>query len=200
MDMNITCPHCGHKCRMPERMFGQRVQCPACSRLFQAGTKSPPSPETHPVAADKSDSVAAAPPVRLAPAQADATIRYNCPRCRKALESPAPMAGQKLNCPDCGQRLQIPQLPQAPANVPVQVVPAPPTSLPSPPVAEEQLPTVLAVAEDPPPEPERREHCLECGRDITERPRVQTCPDCGSLFCSAMCYREHHYHAHSSRR
>jgi hypothetical protein len=40
----------------------------------------------------------------------------------------------------------------------------------------------------------------ECGADVSDRPRVQACPDCGSLFCSARCFREHRYHAHPSRR
>ena len=26
------------------------------------------------------------------------------------------------------------------------------------------------------------------------------CPDCGTLLCSAGCYREHRYHAHRRRR
>ena len=29
--------------------------------------------------------------------------------------------------------------------------------------------------------------------------RVQTCPDCGSLFCSAACYREHQKHSHARK-
>jgi hypothetical protein len=47
--------------------------------------------------------------------------------------------------------------------------------------------------------PAGREACLECGLDITGRQRVQTCPDCGSLFCSAMCIREHRRHAHAAQ-
>jgi hypothetical protein len=41
-----------------------------------------------------------------------------------------------------------------------------------------------------------REHCLECGVDLSGRKRLQTCPDCGSLLCSAKCYREHRYQSH----
>ncbi len=200
MLMTITCPLCGHRCRVPESSIGQRVQCPACSRLFQCGSVSPPSLEARPIPDEKPGTVEATPQVRAAQAQAEPSIRYSCPRCKKGLESPARMANEKVNCPDCGQRLQIPQPPRAPASVPVQVVPSSPPPVPPAPVPEELLPTVLAVPEAPPPPPPRREHCLECGRDVTDRPRVQTCPDCGSLFCSAACYREHHYHAHSSRR
>lgn len=183
MLMTVKCPACGEKSRMPESAFGQQVKCPACSALFQCGPG--PSP------------VQATPQVRAADPQPQPGIRYSCPRCGKPLESPAHAAGQKVNCPDCGQRLQIPQPPASPASVPVRVVaPAPP---PAPP-REELIPTVVAVPPPAPPAPVRQEHCLECGRDITDRPRVQTCPDCGSLFCSAMCFREHQHHAHSSRR
>jgi hypothetical protein len=42
-------------------------------------------------------------------------IRYLCPRCRKSLVAQDGAAGAKLNCPDCGQRLQIP-VPPPPVN------------------------------------------------------------------------------------
>jgi DNA-directed RNA polymerase subunit RPC12/RpoP len=35
-------------------------------------------------------------------------IRYLCPRCKKALAAQDREAGGKLNCPHCGQRLQVP--------------------------------------------------------------------------------------------
>src|SRR4029078_10714068 len=72
------------------------------------------------------------PPNRTVIAQPEVVIRYTCPRCKKALESRARFAGQKLNCPDCNQRLQIPK----PA--------APP---PPPPINR----TVLALEEPQPP-------------------------------------------------
>jgi len=146
-------------------------------------------------------------------AQPETMIRYTCARCKKSLESPVSFAGQKINCPDCGQRLQIPP-PSAPppppinktilateesaAPVPVHVPsprpqPVPPTPILTARVSEE------APARAPAPSPARRESCLECGKDITERTRVQTCPDCGSLFCSAGCFREHDYHAHAKK-
>ncbi len=190
MFVNVTCPQCGHKWRVPESAFGQRVKCPACGSLVPCGPAAPAPPV----------------PVRGVAAAADSspipTIRYSCPRCARSLESPPEAGGQKTNCPDCGQRLQIPQLASPPATVAVRIIPpapSPQSPVPLPPAAcEAVIPTVLpAIA---PAEPARREHCLECGKDVTERPRVQTCPDCGSLFCSAGCFREHHYHAHSSRR
>ena len=150
-------------------------------------------------------------------------IRYTCPRCKKSLESPASFAGQKLNCPDCNRRLQLPrpsasppqplnktilaaeEAPQAAAPPPAARAPRPP--LPPPPApaalykAVELIPDVLEVAGDGSPRtdspPARgREYCLECGVDVTQQSRVQSCPDCGSLLCSARCSREHRYHAH----
>ena len=134
-------------------------------------------------------------------------IHYSCPRCKKSLESPASFAGQKMNCPDCKQRLQIPQPSSAPAvpglnktilateEPPVGA--RPPSSRPAaPPVPPVPVPTVELVEEV---SVARRESCLECGLDISRRSRVQTCPDCGSLFCSAGCYREHHRHAHDRK-
>jgi predicted Zn finger-like uncharacterized protein len=196
MFMNITCPSCGQKHRVPERMIGQQVRCPACSTLFQCGSVSPPSAK-RPIPADPPLAPQAAPQVRAAQAETDQSIHYGCPRCSKPLESPAHMAGQKVNCPDCGQRLQIPQPPGPPPSIPVRVVAPPPPPAPPAPAKEELILTVVAVPE---PAPAPREYCLECGVNITKRPRVQTCPDCGSLFCSAMCYREHRYHAHPSSR
>jgi DNA-directed RNA polymerase subunit RPC12/RpoP len=159
----------------------------------------------------------ATPPNRTVLAQSEAMIRYTCPRCKKSLESPASFAGQKLNCPDCNQRLQIPQSSAPPATPPVnktivatETIPpasAPPPSYPQPappaaiPVARPPVQVELVERSQPLDRleempPAQRENCLECGVDLARRSRVQTCPDCGSLFCSAACYREHTYHAH----
>ena len=216
MFMNVTCPTCGHKCRVPESKMGKQVKCPACSRLFQCGSMSPPSLMTHPMPTEKPPPVQAMPQARAVQIQPDQSIHYRCPRCTKPLESPVHMAGQKVNCPDFGQRLQIPQSsdpqPPSPVNKTILATEEPSTTgvplgspshsqspLPAP-VMDKSIPTVIAVSSPVPTAPAQREYCLECGMDISERPRVQTCPDCGSLFCSAACYREHRYHAHPLSR
>jgi DNA-directed RNA polymerase subunit RPC12/RpoP len=38
-------------------------------------------------------------------------IRYRCPKCKKALTANDAEAGAKLDCPQCGQRLQVPTQP-----------------------------------------------------------------------------------------
>jgi DNA-directed RNA polymerase subunit RPC12/RpoP len=214
--MNVTCPTCGGKCRVLESDLGKQVKCPACENLFQCGSASPPSLGTHPVAAEKPAAVQVVPQSREAETQSGASVRFRCPRCTKSLESPVHLAGQKVNCPDCGQRLQIPRTadPQPAASVNKTLLAveepsataAPPRpanvaqAAPPPAAKEEEILTVIAVPEAQAPAPARREFCLECGVDVSRRPRIQTCPDCGSLFCSARCFRDHRHHAHPSRR
>ena len=36
------------------------------------------------------------------------TIRFACPKCRFVLEAREDEIGEKLNCPKCNQRLQVP--------------------------------------------------------------------------------------------
>jgi DNA-directed RNA polymerase subunit RPC12/RpoP len=140
-------------------------------------------------------------------------VRYACPRCNKSLESPASFAGQKLNCPDCNQRLQVPQPsapPPPPVNKTILAVEQPPTVPPARGSPASRQPAPAAASRPAAKESDvvevvgqtssgRRENCLECGVDVTGQSRVQTCPDCGSVFCSARCYREHNYYAHAPR-
>jgi DNA-directed RNA polymerase subunit RPC12/RpoP len=214
MFMNVVCPICGQKCRVPESALGQIMKCPACSGRFQCGTQSPRSLETFPIPDEATAQVHGSPQVKTADVVAS-SVHYRCPRCSKHLESPLHLAGTKANCPDCGQRLQIPQASET-ASAPV-VNPAPmaidqrpavpdayariagpplhstPTTQPAP-IVYSVVPTVDQQA------PARIESCLECGVDLARRGRVHTCPDCGSLLCSASCFREHRYHAHPPRR
>lgn len=205
--MNVICPICGQKCRVPESALGQAVKCPACLKPFQCGSISPRSLDTRPLPTGSVPVVDSIPDTRTVGAQGADNIHYRCSRCKKSLESPAQMAGEKVNCPDCGQRLQIPAAPSAltasaassTVEVPVVVLtPNPPIPVVSAPLPakKKKIGIKSASTTDLP----RQENCLECGKDITERQRVQTCPDCGSAFCSAGCYREHQHHAHSSRR
>ena len=202
MFMNVTCPICGHKCRVPESALGQPVQCAGCFKFFQCGSISPRSLVAKLIPAkDAFATVETTPQGRAVQAGLTDKIHYLCSRCQHSLESPIQMAGQKLNCPNCEQRLQIPF---APPPVPVKVAAAAPvapvTYVPTaaPPEAAKKKPKIVKVMAAN-PIAARPENCLECGVDVTERKRIQTCPDCGSLFCSARCFRDHRSHAHSSR-
>jgi DNA-directed RNA polymerase subunit RPC12/RpoP len=211
MLQTLTCPKCSNPVRVPPSMLGQEVQCPTCMQLFASKLAS--------ASLLQSGTAPAAPPNRTVLAEPEAMIYYTCPRCKRALESPASFGGQKLNCPGCNQRLQIPQPSTPPAPALNKTILAteekptaggsaspglrpPPIPGPSPavlgPVMEVEL-VEVAPATSAAPAAVRRECCLECGVDVTQRPRVQTCPDCGSLLCSSMCYRAHRYYAHASK-
>lgn len=182
MYMNVTCPLCGHPCRVPERSLGQQARCPNCSGHFHCGSLSPPSLATRPVSPESPAPAQATPPARAASAEPGQEIHYRCPRCSESLTSPGHMAGQKVHCLACDQRLQIPVRDRP---VVVRAVASPPAPV---------VPSLAAVPASP---TTRRDGCLECGRELAAR--TLTCPDCGSLFCAAACFRSHRYHAHPSR-
>jgi DNA-directed RNA polymerase subunit RPC12/RpoP len=222
MMMNAICKYCLMKFRVPERMIGQQVKCPACGKEFLCTAGSRPVDVLPLPPADAASAVQTTPQSPIASVPADQNIHYRCPRCQKSLVSPPKASGQKMNCPECGQRLQVPK--QSPSATPAPVnrtilateIPdavagraqAAPISAPAPPVPaqEEILDEVIPVlpsARSPAKEPEpagRRDYCLECGTNVTKRQRVLTCPNCGSLFCSARCFRDHDSHAHKSAR
>lgn len=174
----VTCPTCQHTLKIEEGQMGRRHTCPSCNSPFLAGA-------SHGAGAPP----AASPPInKTMLGEIEPPIRYNCPRCKKALEDPASEAGTKKPCPYCGQRVQVPvakavaplnktMLGQAEAD-------APSTS---------NVPTAKSLPEA------RLERCLECGRDVTNWTNILTCQDCGSIFCSSGCIREHRYHAHERR-
>jgi DNA-directed RNA polymerase subunit RPC12/RpoP len=206
MVANITCPVCGQQCQQ-QSTTGSEMRCPSCFSIIPAQPTG-----SSPLLARSTDTTAGPPraPVnRTILAQPEAMIRYTCPRCKSSLESPASFAGQKLNCPNCGQRMQIPQPSVPPSAPPINKTilakeesvstPSARTSQHSPPAVPPDPELTAELVEEALPA-RRHESCLECGIDITRRARVQTCPDCGSLFCSASCYRTHHNHAHARKK
>jgi DNA-directed RNA polymerase subunit RPC12/RpoP len=122
----ITCPTCHHKFPVPESGAGQRRTCPNCDSVFVGEKQASENGRTNGSsrrgllerAADEAS--AARPPMdRTMLAEVDAPIKYNCPRCKTALESPTSESGMKKPCPSCGGRLQVP-----PAPAPVSANPA----------------------------------------------------------------------------
>lgn len=209
MTATVMCPTCGNEVRAREPSPGQAARCPMCYNQLPEKPATAPAPA--PAAAP---SAAPIPPNRTVLAEPEAMVRYTCVRCKRTLESPVSFAGRKLNCPSCNQRLQIPQpsSPGAPpvnktvlapeetpaaglAYVPMTATPVTPSTAPPPLPQSHEVPTIPVA-----PPTTRRESCLECGVDLTQRQRVQTCSDCGALLCSASCEREHRYHAHPRRR
>src|SRR5687767_5833597 len=117
MFAKVMCPGCKYQFSIPEGDMGKRQVCPNCRSPFIAGKS-----ETEGVGAAAAPAFSAAAPTGAQPAFAKTmlgetggpAIKYNCPRCKAALESPVSEAGIKKPCPSCGQRLQVPNPPPAP--------------------------------------------------------------------------------------
>src|SRR5262249_1618339 len=123
----ITCPTCHHKFSVPEGNMGQRSTCPNCQAIFMAGKSVAESDgringSTRRGLLERAADGAASPPLPLDKTmlgEVEAPIRYNCPRCKKPLESPASEAGTKKPCPYCSGRLQVPAAPARPTIDPL---------------------------------------------------------------------------------
>ncbi len=111
----ITCPTCHQKFTIAEGSMGHRQTCPNCQSIFVAGKSvadgthrngTPPRRGLLERAADELPSKPAIDRTMLG--EVAAAIRYNCPRCKKPLESPAIEAGIKKPCRFCGGRMQVP--------------------------------------------------------------------------------------------
>jgi DNA-directed RNA polymerase subunit RPC12/RpoP len=99
--IKFPCPRCKTPLEMPAEEAGRKRPCPACGqRLLVPDTAPAPAPAA-PAGLNKTMLVDENQPV-------PPPIRYNCPNCKKPLESPASEAGTKKPCPSCGQRLQVP--------------------------------------------------------------------------------------------
>jgi DNA-directed RNA polymerase subunit RPC12/RpoP len=96
--------------------MGKAQICPSCQASFFAG-KSVATPRQAAPAAAAAGGYAQTMVAEQAP-----PITYNCPRCKAPLEAPASEAGTKKNCPNCSQRLQVPN-PPPPKSEPAAVAP-----------------------------------------------------------------------------
>jgi DNA-directed RNA polymerase subunit RPC12/RpoP len=105
--IKYNCPRCKAPLEAPATEAGMKKPCPACGQRLQVPTPPPPAPEM--VQPNLNKTMMAGDESRMAPPQPP--IKYNCPNCKKPLESPASEGSKKKNCPSCGQRLQIPAAP-----------------------------------------------------------------------------------------
>jgi DNA-directed RNA polymerase subunit RPC12/RpoP len=103
--IKFNCPRCKAPLEAPASEAGTKKPCPSCGQRLQVPAPPPP-PEPAPVQAGLNKTMMASDESKAAP-----PIKYNCPNCKKPLESPASEAGMKKNCPACSQRLQIPAAP-----------------------------------------------------------------------------------------
>src|SRR5438045_1204352 len=98
---NVTCPNCQHRYYLDEGQMGSRQICPKCQAAFFAGkssaeAKAGGSPMLAAAAAAAQASYGKTMITEEAP-----PIKYNCPRCKTALQAEAIEAGTKKNCPNC---------------------------------------------------------------------------------------------------
>jgi DNA-directed RNA polymerase subunit RPC12/RpoP len=122
----VTCPTCHHKFTVPEGNMGQRSTCPNCQSIFLAGKsvaettgRANGSPRRGMLERAAEEQPQAPSPLdKTMLGEVDPPIRYNCPRCKKPLESPASEAGTKKPCPYCSGRLQVPAAPARPQGDP----------------------------------------------------------------------------------
>jgi DNA-directed RNA polymerase subunit RPC12/RpoP len=197
-----SCPVCGRKQTVPEEMMRLRIECPHCHSLYAAGSSTPLRQQE---AARPGGHVSGPSPIQASPARAitqslaeTPTIGYQCPRCKLSLESPCSVSGKKLNCPGCGQRLQVPKpLPAATLIAPLAVSSLPATPRPSEAVGPEDADAIACAGKQKSRAAPSPANCLECGHHLSgQHPRF-TCPKCGSLLCSAACLRDHNHFAHN---
>lgn len=160
----ITCPACQHKHTVPEGAMGTRRICPNCQSPFVAGASVPEA--RGPQRGTPASPVLGAPASygQTMLADQEQPIKYNCPRCKKPLESPPSEGGTKKPCPACGQRLQVPAAPPPPA--------------PAPAPAAQLNRTMLADTEPP-----IRYNCPNCKKPLeapaSEGGIKKPCPACG---------------------
>lgn len=152
-----TCPTCKTKFTLPEAAMGKRQVCPHCQSPFMAGKSEP-----EPAPVEMKAAVASTPLAKTMLGETEPTIKYNCPRCKKALEASVSEAGTKKPCPDCGQRLQVPA--------------APPGAAPAPGLQK----TMLAESQAAPP---IKYNCPNCKKPLespaSEAGLKKPCPACG---------------------
>jgi DNA-directed RNA polymerase subunit RPC12/RpoP len=88
------------------------VRCPKCQAVVRLPNRAAtsPYPTVKHQSPPPSHQARSATPIRP-PAPQLPPIRYVCPRCRKDGEKPGSEAGKKTSCSNCGQRIQLPELP-----------------------------------------------------------------------------------------
>lgn len=105
MAIEFHCPHCQHFYRLKDDLAGKRATCknPSCRRTFTIPT---------PLRAEEIESVAvsllADDPPTNAPAETE-QIAMNCDYCGHSWQEPRSKAGKNVLCPECRQRLRVPE-------------------------------------------------------------------------------------------
>lgn len=96
-------------------------------------------------------------------------LEFSCPSCQQSLEAPAEMAGETVECPNCGQVMLAP----GPAREEATLADIAFGEDSSPPMTAAD---VISGAE-PNPASSDDPHCPECGADM--EPAAVLCVQCG---------------------
>ena len=132
MPINVTCPECGRKGKVPDRFAGKMVGCPACKEIIdvpalgqEAGNRAVAMPPASPPPADPSlpswmsETVAEAEAVQPPPSPPPSSpppppipsrtpqVLVTCPHCRFAWDVGVELAGQTVTCRKCDCRVTV---------------------------------------------------------------------------------------------
>jgi len=126
--IRFACPHCRSMIKAPRTVAGRKSKCPSCKEPVRV-------PETDAVALSsgkasdddlididmntrgaggreleyRNDVAESVPAITDEPLEPAAHIRFACDSCGRTIKSPRNLAGRKSRCPQCGERVVIPQ-------------------------------------------------------------------------------------------
>jgi hypothetical protein len=105
MAIDFQCPHCQHPYRLKDELAGKRATCknPSCRKVFTI-----PAPRR----AEEIEQLALSTLVDDPPAAEaveSSSIAMNCNYCGHQWQEPLSKAGKNVLCPECRQRLRVPE-------------------------------------------------------------------------------------------
>jgi len=103
-----------------------------------------------------------------------ADIAFVCPKCQQHLESSPDLAGQLLDCPGCGQPIEVPYPKKPTPPVPPTHRPSPAPRAPTPPPTVSTSPSDRTLASPP------TKACPFCGEAILSN--AKKCKHCGEFL------------------
>jgi DNA-directed RNA polymerase subunit RPC12/RpoP len=134
----FVCPTCNARLHPSRELVGKRVRCPDCKEVLvvpeppdRKEQQRPQAVEAYGLEQEGSE------PKRLGP---EHYFSYFCPRCNARLKALRTSAGEKIDCPDCGVQIRVPDAPEVRVPVGPPAVAQPPAAnyerVPAPPMRE----------------------------------------------------------------
>lgn len=105
MTIDFQCPHCHHPYRLKDELAGKRATCknPSCRKVFTI----PASLQREEI--EKLALLALADDSPAVEAAQSSVITMNCDYCGHQWQEPLSKAGKNVLCPECRQRLRVPE-------------------------------------------------------------------------------------------